>query len=97
MVRILTFLILVITLAALVVIDIGCWMAFGWMGGVAGICGIIGFLIAYAISVEMTLAPRDFWTNSEFGVFLKKLGYAWESGLCVTAAVYLIFLFISYI
>lgn len=91
MVRILTFLILLITLALLAAIDVGAWLAFGWTGGVAGLCGIIGFLIAYAVSVEVAIAPRDFWTHSDFGLFLKKLGYAWETGLCVTAASFLIF------
>ena len=95
MVRILTFLILLITLALLAAIDVGAWLAFGWTGGVAGLCGIIGFLIAYEVSVEVAIAPRDFWTHSDFGLFLKKLGYAWETGLCVTATSFLIFRLIT--
>ena len=64
-------------------------------GRVAGLCGIIGFLIAYAVSVEVAIAPLDFWTHSDFGLFLKKLGYAWETGLCVTTASFLIFRLIT--
>jgi hypothetical protein len=26
--------------------------------------------------VEVTIAPRDFWVNSAFGIFIKKLGVA---------------------
>lgn len=29
--------------------------------GIGGIIGIIGYFIAYAISVDMTISPSDFW------------------------------------
>lgn len=44
--------------------------------GLAGVFGIIAFFIGYALSVEVTIAPRDFWVNSAFGIFIKKLGVA---------------------
>lgn len=48
-----------------------------------GIVGIIAFFIAYALSVEITIAPRDFWANSEFDVFIKKLSFANTTALIV--------------
>lgn len=44
--------------------------------GVGGLVGIVAFFIAYAISGDMIIAPRDFWRLSSWQVFRKKLGYA---------------------
>ena len=53
--------------------------------GLAGLFGIIAYFIGYALSVELTLAPRDFWINSEFGIFIRKLGVANFAALMVWA------------
>ena len=58
-----------------VAIDIMFW-AESAASGLAGVFGIIAFFIGYALSVEVTIAPRDFWVNSAFGIFIKKLGVA---------------------
>ena len=46
--------------------------------GIGGIIGIIGFFIAYSISGDMIIAPRDYWRLSSWQVFRKKFGY----GMC---------------
>ena len=43
------------------------------MYGIGGIIGMIGFVIAYSISGDMILAPRDFWFQSSWGIFKKKI------------------------
>lgn len=43
--------------------------------GVGGIIGIIAFFIAYSISGDMIVAPRDYWRLSNWEVFKKKFGY----------------------
>lgn len=93
MVGCLTFLILLANLAAIIALDVAYWFV-GWQCGLAGVFGVIGFLIGYAISVEMAIAPREFWWNSEFGVFLKKIGYAWSAAGIVTFFAYLIITFL---
>ena len=70
-----TFVLLVLNIIALVAIDIMFW-AESAASGLAGVFGIIAFFIGYALSVEVTIAPRDFWVNSAFGIFIKKLGVA---------------------
>ena len=67
-----TFVLLVLNIIA---IDIMFW-AESAASGLAGVFGIIAFFIGYALSVEVTIAPRDFWVNSAFGIFIKKLGVA---------------------
>ena len=39
------------------------------MYGIGGIIGIIGFVIAYSISGNMILTPRDFFFESSLGNF----------------------------
>lgn len=52
--------------------------------GVGGLVGIVAFFIAYAISGDMIIAPRDFWRMSSWQVFRKKLGYALTAYVVVT-------------
>ena len=66
-----TFVLLVLNIIALVAIDIMFWAE----SAASGLAGVFGF-IGYALSVEVTIAPRDFWVNSAFGIFIKKLGVA---------------------
>lgn len=44
--------------------------------GLFGLVGVAVFFIAYALSVELAIAPRDFWLNPSFGIFIKKLVFA---------------------
>lgn len=55
--------------------------------GIGGIVGIIAFFIAYAISGDMIITPRDFWRMSSWQVFWKKMGYALSTYLIVTLIV----------
>lgn len=64
----------------IIIIDIRCWIE-SWMAGISGLLGLIGFLVGYIFSVEMSISPRDFWVNPEFGILMKKLRYAWITGL----------------
>ena len=52
--------------------------------GIAGIVGLIGYFIAYAISVDITVSPNDFWFQSSWEIFKKKIGYAFSTYLIVT-------------
>lgn len=52
--------------------------------GIGGLVGIAAFFIAYAISGDMIIAPRDFWRLSSWQVFRKKLGYALTAYIIAT-------------
>lgn len=52
--------------------------------GIGGIIGIIGFFIAYSISGDMIIAPRDYWRLSSWQVFRKKFGYGISTYILVT-------------
>lgn len=52
--------------------------------GVGGVLGIIGFFVAYSISGDMIVAPRDYWRLSSWQVFRKKFGYSMSAYLVVT-------------
>ena len=73
-----TFIILAFNIIALIAMDIMFWTE-STASGLAGVLGIIAFFIGYALSVEITIAPRDFWVNSAFGIFIKKLGVEYGS------------------
>ncbi len=52
--------------------------------GIGGIVGIVAYFIAYSISGDMIIAPRDFWRLSNWQVFKKKMGYSFSAYLIVT-------------
>lgn len=81
--KVISFLVMVLVVAFMVLIDI---ILFGESVayGLGGIIGMVAFYIAYSISVEMSLAPRDFWVNSSWEIFKKKLGYAFGAYLVTT-------------
>ena len=58
----------------LLIADAFLW-TISWRWGLGGIIGIVGFFIGYSLSGGMTLAPRDYWRNSQYAVFKKKLAY----------------------
>lgn len=58
----------------LLVVDAYLWTV-SWCWGLGCIIGIVGFFIGYSLSGGMTLAPRDYWRNSQYAVFKKKLAY----------------------
>jgi hypothetical protein len=55
--------------------------------GIGGVIGIIGFFIAYSISGDMIVAPREYWRLSSWQVFRKKFGYGISAYLLVTLIV----------
>lgn len=83
-----TFFLLAINIAAVIALDVAFW-SIGWQLGLAGIVAIIAFFIAYSISEEAALSPRDFFWNSEWGIFCKKLGWAWGAALAIFALAYI--------
>jgi hypothetical protein len=80
---ILTFLTFVIAIACMVGMDIFLFSE-DVLYGVGGIIGIVGFLIAYSISGDMIVAPRDYWRLSSWQVFKKKFGYGITAYIMVT-------------
>ena len=52
--------------------------------GKGGIIGIIGFFIAYSISGDMIVEPKDYWRLSNWEVFKKKFGYGFSAYILVT-------------
>lgn len=81
--RILTFLTFVIAMAFMVGMDIFLFSEDA-LYGIGGVIGIIGFFIAYSISGEMIIAPRDYWRLSSWEVFKKKFGYGFTTYFLVT-------------
>jgi hypothetical protein len=47
-------------------------------------------------SVEMAIAPRDFWWNTEFDVFLAKIGFAWKTALTLWGIGLLVLIILGY-
>lgn len=81
--RVLTFLTFVIAITFMVGVDI---FLFGEdvLYGIGGVMGIIGFIIAYSISGDMIIAPRDNWRHSSWQVFKKKFGYGMSTYILIT-------------
>lgn len=68
------FILLVLNTILLIILDLVLWNT-SWMFGLGGIIGIVGFFIGYAISVDMSIAPRDFWRFPKYEIFKKKIAY----------------------
>ena len=81
--RVLTFLTFVIAMAAMVGMDIFLFSE-DELYGLGGIIGILGFFIAYSISGDMVIAPRDYWRLSSWEVFRKQFGYGMGAYVLVT-------------
>ena len=81
--RVLTFLTFVIAMAFMVGMDIFLFSE-DVLYGIGGVIGIVGFFIAYSISGDMIVAPRDYWRLSSWQVFRKKFGYGMSTYVMVT-------------
>lgn len=68
------FILLVLNTILLIILDLVLWNT-SWMFGLGGVIGIVGFFIGYAISADMSIAPRDFWRFPEYEIFKKKIVY----------------------
>lgn len=74
------------------IVDIWLW-TLSWCSGLGGIIGIISFFIGYSVSARMILAPRDYWRETDYSIFKRKLLY----GNSVAGAVAVIAMFVFYI
>ena len=81
--RVLTFLTFILALIFMVGLDIILFME-NALYGIGGIIGIVGFFVAYSISGDMIVAPRDYWRLSSWEVFKKKFGYGFSAFILVT-------------
>lgn len=81
--RVLTFLTFVIAMIFMVAMDIFLFSE-DVLYGIGGIIGIIGFFIAYSISGDMIIAPRDYWRLSSWQVFKRKFGYGMSTYILIT-------------
>ncbi len=81
--RVLTYLSFVIALTFMVGMDIFLFSE-DVLYGIGGVIGIISFFIAYSISGDMIVAPRDYWRLSSWQVFRKKFGYGMGAYVMVT-------------
>lgn len=80
--RVLVFLTFMIALIFMIGLDIVMFME-NPLFGIGGIIGIIGFFVAYSISGDMIVAPRDYWRLSSWEVFKKKFGYGFTAFMLV--------------
>ena len=81
--RVLTFLIFVIAMVAMIGMDIFLFSE-DVLYGIGGVIGAVAFFIAYSISGDMIVAPRDYWRLSSWQVFKKKFGYGMGAYVMVT-------------
>ena len=80
----LTFLILALNISILIAADIIMWMG-GPAFGFAGVLGIIAYFIGYRLSTSIGIAPRDYWLNPSFGIFIMKISFANSAAVLVWA------------
>lgn len=80
--RVLVFLTFMIALIFMIGLDIVMFME-NPLFGIGGIIGIIGFFVAYSISGDMIVAPRDYWRLSSWEVFKKKFGYGFSAFMLI--------------
>ena len=83
---VLVFLSFILAIAFMLGLDFVLWME-NPLYGIGGLVGIVAYFIAYAISGDMIIAPRDFWRLSSWQVFKKKMGYAFPAYLIATLIV----------
>ena len=81
--QILVIISFIFSVAFMLGIDVVLWIE-NPLYGIGGIVGVIAYFIAYAISGDMIIAPRDFWKLSSWQIFKKKVGYAFSTYLIVT-------------
>lgn len=81
--RVLTFLTFVLAIAFMAAMDIFLFSE-EFLYGIGGVIGIVAFFIAYSISGDMIIAPRDYWHLSSWEVFKKKFGYGFGAYIMTT-------------
>ena len=81
--QILVIISFIFSVAFMLGLDVVLWIE-NPLYGIGGIVGVIAYFIAYSISGDMIIAPRDFWKLSSWQIFKKKVGYAFSTYLIVT-------------
>ena len=81
--QILVIISFIFSVAFMLGLDVVLWIE-NPLYGIGGIVGVIAYFIAYSISGDMIIAPRDFWKLSSWQIFKKKIGYAFSTYLIVT-------------
>ena len=84
--RVLVFLSFILAIVFMLDLDVVLWIE-NPLYGIGGIVGFVAYFIAYSISGDLIIAPRDFWRLSSWQVFKKKMGYAFSAYLIVTLIV----------
>ena len=80
---------LIASIGVLVIFDILFWSV-SWIMGLIGILTIIAFIIAYSVYEDLSLSHRDFRRYSYWGIFCKKIGWAWGVALMVYASAFVL-------
>ncbi len=83
---VLIFMSFVFAIAFMLGLDVVLWLE-SPLYGIGGIVGFVAYFIAYSISGDMIIAPRDFWRLSSWQVYKKKMGYAFSAYLITTLVV----------
>ena len=81
--KVLVYISFALAIAFMLAMDVVMWTEHV-LYGIGGLIGMLGFFVAYSISGDMIIAPRDFWRFSSWQVFKKKMGYAFGVYLVVT-------------
>lgn len=84
--QVLVFLSFILAIAFMLGLDVVLWIE-NPLYGIGGIVGFVAYFMAYSISGDMIIAPRDFWRLTSWQVFKKKMGYAFSAYLIVTLLV----------
>lgn len=88
--KILTKFILIASLIAVIAIAVLAWIFIGWQIGLAGIIAVMAFLIGYLSSEKFVVSRRDKYVKSEWGVFCKRIAWAWGAAAIVYAISYIV-------
>lgn len=95
--RFVEIVIVVYNVLLLLVLDLAYLWPTSWMFGLGGVFGIGGFFAGYAISSDMSIAPRDFWRFPKFEIFKKKLAYGNSVAVITSLVVGLVICVICYL
>lgn len=79
-----------LSIIAVCAIAVLAWIFVGWQVGVAGLIAVPTFILAYLLSDKITISRRDRYTHSEWGIFCKKMAWAWSFALMVYGVGYMI-------
>lgn len=74
--------IIIINVVLWIAADVLMWM-YSPLIGIFGICAIIAYIIGCILAPMISLAPRAYWVNSEFGIFIKIITFGNTCALVV--------------